>query len=255
MTPLQLSALLNDLLDRAGETEWIEFKRDYTSDHIGRYLAEYLSALANSAALHSMDCAYMVWGIEDGTKSVVGTSFKPRLAKQGNEELNNWLMRSLQPQVDFKIHEWKHEGKSVVLFEIPKATRAPIRVGSEEFIRVGTLKKKLKDYQGKEAELWASFSRSPFESDLAKSDLAGGEVLALIDFDKCFELLQVVLPTDQRGILSRLVDEKLLIAKPGRRFDVTNLGSDAAECGSRYTFGVTSGTTSSMSRFLLTTSF
>ena len=47
----------------------------------------------------------MVWGIEDGTKKVVGTTFKPRQAKKGNEELENWLMRSLHPQVNFKMHE------------------------------------------------------------------------------------------------------------------------------------------------------
>jgi hypothetical protein len=45
------------------------------------------------------------WGIEDETKKVVGTTFKPRQTKKGNEELENWLMRSLHPQVNFKIHE------------------------------------------------------------------------------------------------------------------------------------------------------
>ena len=54
---------------------------------LGPDIAEYLSALANSAALHSKETAYLVWGIEDGTRNVVGTKFKPRKAKQGNEEL------------------------------------------------------------------------------------------------------------------------------------------------------------------------
>ena len=105
MTDAQLSALLIELTSLPYETEWVEWKHDYTSKEIGPYIAEYLSALANSAALHSKETAYLVWGIEDGTRNVVGTKFKPRKAKQGNEELENWLMRSLHPQVDFQMHE------------------------------------------------------------------------------------------------------------------------------------------------------
>src|SRR5271157_1569951 len=182
MTDAQLSALLIELTSLPDETEWVEWKHDYMSKEIGPYIAEYLSALANSAALHSKETAYLVWGIEDGTRNVVGTKFKPRKAKQGNEELENWLMRSLHPQVNFKIHEWAHQGKPVVLFEIPRATHAPVRFGSEEFIRIGSLKNKLKDYPAKEAELWASCSKQPFERGIARADLPGDEVLAHLDF-------------------------------------------------------------------------
>ena len=125
MTDARLSALLADLTSLPDETEWVEWKHDYTPKEIGPYIAEYLSALANSAALHSKETAYLVWGIEDGTRNVVGTKFKPRKAKQGNEELENWLMRSLHPQVNFKIHEFSHKGKPVVLFEIPRAHPRP----------------------------------------------------------------------------------------------------------------------------------
>jgi ATP-dependent DNA helicase RecG len=105
MTDAQLSALLIELTSLPGETEWVEFKHEYTPREIGPYIAEYLSALANSAALHSKDTAYLIWGIDDGTVEVVGTKFNPRKTKQGNEELENWLMRSIHPQVNFKIHQ------------------------------------------------------------------------------------------------------------------------------------------------------
>lgn len=225
MTDAQLSALLINLLSLPHETEWVEFKHDYAPKEIGTYLAEYLSALSNSASLHSKDSAFMVWGIEDGTRKVVGTKFKPRQAKQGNEELENWLMRALHPQVNFKIHEWAHQGKPVVLFEIPRAAYAPVRFGSEEFIRVGSLKKKLKEYPAKEAELWASFSKNPFEKGIARADLSGDEVLSLIDFAGCLDLLRIALPTDQKGILARLDDERLIVSRPGGRYDITNLGA------------------------------
>lgn len=222
MSPEQLSALLLELITLPKETEWVEWKRDYVDL---KSIAEYISALANSAALHERDMAYLIWGIDDKTRSVVGTGFKPRESKNGNEELENWLTRSLRPQVSFKIHEWQHEGKAVVLFEIPRATASPIRFGSEEFIRIGSLKKKLKDYPPKEAELWAFFSRSAFEQGIAKADLPGEQVLSLLDFGKCFDLLMIPLPSNQQGILGRLAEEKLIQTKPGGRYDITNLGA------------------------------
>jgi ATP-dependent DNA helicase RecG len=121
--------------------------------------------------------------------------------------------------------EWTHEEKPVVLFEIPRASHAPVRFGSEEFIRVGSLKKKLKDYPTKEAELWASFSKNPFEHGIAKADLPGDELLSLLDFAGCFDLLGIPLPTDQRGSVSRLAEENLVVRTPGGRFDISNLGA------------------------------
>jgi predicted HTH transcriptional regulator len=222
VTHAQLSDLLVELLALPQETEWVEWKHHNSDPEM---IGECLSALANSAALHYRETAYMVWGVEDGTKKVVGTTFKPRQAKKGNEELENWLMRLLHPQVNFKIYEWPHQGKAVVLFEVPRATHAPVRFGSEEFIRVGSYKKKLKDYPAKEANLWVSFDRNPFERGIAKADLPGDDVLTHLDYAGCFDLLKVPTPTDQKGILARLVDEKLIVPKPGRRFDVTNLGA------------------------------
>jgi predicted HTH transcriptional regulator len=201
MTPAQLSDLLVELLALPHETEWVEWKHNNENPES---IAERLSALANSSALCGRDTGYMIWGVEDGTKNVVGTMFKPRQAKKGNEELENWLMRSLHPQINFKMHEWNHQGHDMVLFEIPRATDAPVRFGSEEFIRIGSLTKKLKEYAPKEAELWATFSKKPFETGIAKADLSEMEVLALIDFDRCFKLLTIGLPTDQQGTLSKL---------------------------------------------------
>src|ERR1700737_1320940 len=130
MNDTQLSALLLELLALPHETEWVEWKHDnYRPEMIG----EGLSALSNSAALRCQERASMVWGIEDGTKRIIGTTYKPRQAKKGNEELENWLMRSLHPQVNFKIHEWSHEGQPVVLFEVRRATHSPVRLASEDF--------------------------------------------------------------------------------------------------------------------------
>lgn len=222
MTPTQLSALLVELLSLPHETEWVEWKHNNDNPEM---IAERISALANSAALHGRDFGYLVWGVEDGTKKTVGTTFRPRQSKKGNEELENWLMRSQHPQVNFQMHEWSHQGVPMALVQVPRASQTPVRFGSEEFIRIGSLTKKLKEYTEKERELWTIFARKPFETGIAKADVDGQEVLSLLDFDRCFKLLQIPLPTDQQGILSKLADEALTVPKPGGRFDITNLGA------------------------------
>jgi hypothetical protein len=50
-------------------------------------------------------------------------------------------------------------------------------------------------------------------------------VLSLIDFSNAFDLLKIPLPTNQKRILNRLVEEALLVSKPGGVFEITNLGA------------------------------
>lgn len=205
-----LESLLRELISLPYETEWVEFKQNYSnSDDIG----EYLSALSNSAALHGKQTAYIVWGIKDGNPNVLGTSFKPRLEKIGNQELESWLAIQLSPRINFKIHEFTFEGKNIVLFEVPRAAHIPIRFKNTEYIRVGTYKKMLKDFPEKERELWALFSREPFEKGIALENATADEVLSHINYPAYFELIQQSLPDNRTGIMQRLVSERLIVKK------------------------------------------
>ena len=81
-----LLGLLRELQALPKETEWVEFKRNKAEPEA---IGEYISALSNSAALAEKAYAFMVWGIENDTHEIVGTTFKPDLAKKGNEELES----------------------------------------------------------------------------------------------------------------------------------------------------------------------
>jgi ATP-dependent DNA helicase RecG len=217
-----LNKLLRELLGLSTETEWLEFKcNNEKPDEIG----EYLSGIANAAALHRKDKGYVIWGVDDLTYQVVGTRFKPRQTKKGNEELENWLGRLLQPRLDFRIHEFTHESKPVVIFEVPAASYMPVRFSGEEFIRVGTYKKKLKDYPDKEKALWALFRHETFEKGFALRSATGDEVLALIDYPTLFELLGQKLPENRSGILERLQRERVIVDAGSGVYDITNLGA------------------------------
>jgi ATP-dependent DNA helicase RecG len=216
-----LESLLSGLTSLPHETEWVEFKENNSSpDDIG----EYLSALSNSATLHGENTAYLVWGVEDNNYNIVGTIFKPRLQKIGNQELENWLATQLSPRINFKIYEFTYEGKDLVIFEIPKATHVPVRFKGTEYIRVGTCKQKLRDFPEKERELWVLFSLKPFEKGIALEHLTIDEVIQNINYPAYFDLTKQPLPDSRDGIIQRLLSEKLIVKKTDNSFDITNLG-------------------------------
>ncbi|HEX3554421.1 MAG TPA: ATP-binding protein [Thermoanaerobaculia bacterium] len=205
------------------ETEWVEFKRDNADPG---EIGEYLSAISNSAALHGKEAGFIAWGVADGTHELVGTGFRPRGARVGNEELESWLTRLLSPRINFKIHEVQWDGRAFVLFEVPAAAHTPVRFKETEFVRVGSYKKKLRDYPEKERELWVSLSgQPPFERGLARSSVLPDEVLSLLDYPAYLDLTGQRLPEDRDGVLEKLASEKFILAAGDDRYDITNLGA------------------------------
>lgn len=148
--------LIEGLINLPQETEWVEFKGNYYDPH---QIGEYISALSNSACLHDKDCSYILFGIEDKTHKIIGTKFKPKKCKKGNEELENWLLRKLKPRVDFKIIEHVYNDIPIVIFKIDPTHNTPIKFDGIAYIRVGTYKKKLSEYPEKERKIWEKKNR------------------------------------------------------------------------------------------------
>lgn len=217
-----LSSLVSELLKLPKETEWLEFKENNSDpERIGQYL----SGLANSAALLGKTNAYLIWGVEDGSKSVVGTVFSPYTAKVGNEELENWLLRSLSPKINFRFHEIRYDGKALVLMEIGAAFRHPVQFSGQEYIRIGSYLKKLKEHPEKERELWRFFDQTPFEKQLAEERLPDTDVVRLLDYPSYFELTGLPLPTTRDAILDALAADDMVHRSDGGTWAITNLGA------------------------------
>jgi predicted HTH transcriptional regulator len=214
--------ILQELRNLPAETEWVEFKHNNDNpEEIG----EYLSALANSAALTGKVNAYMVWGVDNQTHDLLGTKTRPALCKVGNEELESWLLRQLTPKINFRFHELTVDGLLVVLLEIGAAFRHPVRFKTTEYIRIGSSKKKLKDYPEKERELWRVFDKTPFEREIAADNMTSDDVLNLLDYPSYFDLLYLPLPASRDGILKGLqADELIAFGKDGK-WNITNLGA------------------------------
>ncbi|OHB68100.1 MAG: transcriptional regulator [Planctomycetes bacterium RBG_13_62_9] len=222
MTPSELTRLVRELLRLPSETEWAEFKYNKAvPDEIG----ETVSAISNSVALVGRSCGYFVWGIDDKTHKIAGTAFLPRQTRVGNEELENWLLRLLEPSVDFHIYEDEIDGKRVVLFEIPSAPNRPVRFRDTEYIRVGSYTKKLRDFPEKERALWRIFDQVPFEEGIAKENASADEVLDIIDYPKYFQLMQPPLPDNRTAILARMSSESIVRPQPSGSYHMTNVGA------------------------------
>ncbi len=170
------------------ESEWIEFKHNNEDPNM---IGEYISALANSATLHNIAKAYLVYGIEDETFKMIGTEFKPKIKKVGNEELENWLHRLFEPSVEFVIYEIECDDLIFSIFEIDCANHRPISFSGAEYIRVGSYKKKLKDHAEKERKLWSKFSSFCFEEDIAKKNLSSKETIELLNYKSFFSLMKI----------------------------------------------------------------
>ncbi|MCL5961061.1 MAG: putative DNA binding domain-containing protein [Chloroflexi bacterium] len=221
--PLEyIAELVHELRILPKEQEWVEFKlNDADPDEIG----EYLSALSNSAALLGQANAYIVWGLEDQSHEALGTEFRPAASKVGNEELENWLLRLLTPRIDFRFYEVPIDGNPVVLLEIQAASHQPVQFKGTEFIRVGSYKKKLRDYPEKERGLWRIFDTTPFERQIAAESVPVDDVLKLLDYPAYFDLLKVPLPESRDGILARLQADELISPARGGKWNILNLGA------------------------------
>ncbi|MBT3071434.1 putative DNA binding domain-containing protein [Rhodomicrobium sp. Az07] len=218
----QLTDLVRDLCALPAETEWAEFKHNNENpDEIG----EYVSALANSAALVDKPFGYLLWGIEDGTHDIVGTGFQYRTAKKGGEALENWLSRLLTPRLNLRFCEISIDGKNVTLLEIPRAFGQPVQFQGQEYIRIGSQKKKLKEFPEKERMLWRIFEGTTFEDLHAASAIGADDVLQMLDYPAYFELLKRPLPEGKSGILETLESDALIIRAEGGSWNITNLGA------------------------------
>ncbi|MBC2606087.1 ATP-binding protein [Pelagicoccus albus] len=217
-----LLSLVEELCKLPKETEWVEFKHNNEDPEA---IGEYISALANSAVYCGKVYAYLLWGVEDTCHEIVGTNFNPSAAKVGAEELENWLLRLLAPKLNFSFHLLQFGENTVVLLEIQASARQPVQFKGQEYIRIGSYKKKLKEHPERERELWRIFDRTPFEQRIAKAHLNGHDALDLLDFPSYFELLSLPLPSNSLAILESLESESIIQQDDAGLWNITNLGA------------------------------
>ncbi len=214
--------LLKELLKLNKETEWVEFK--YNNDD-PEMIGEYISALANSATLLGKQNAYVVWGVDDTTLDLIGTSFNPFTLKYKGQELESWLLQKLKPKINFFFDEIILKNKKAIILTIEPTNQHPVKFDNTEYVCIGSYKKKLSEFPEKERALWRSFDKIPFEKQISKQNVSDTEVLDLLDYPIYFELLNIPLPDNRNSILSTLEMDKMIIKANNSLWNITNLAA------------------------------
>jgi len=217
-----LEGLVREHCKLQNETEWVEFKVNWNEP---QDIGEYISALANSAALNGKTNAYLLWGVDDESHKIIGTSFSPSKSRKGNEQLEIWLLRMLAPRIDFCFHEINIDGNDVVIMEIDCAAHQPVAFRGIEYIRVGSNKRKLNEFPEKERALWRCFDRVSFEDGIAASQVDSENVLLMLDYPAYFDLLGIPLPDGRSAIIDMLLRDKIIVDCEAGGFNITNLGA------------------------------
>jgi predicted HTH transcriptional regulator len=215
-------ALIDNLRKYPEETEFLEFKQSFSDfEKEGKDI----SALANSAAYHAVKAAYKIWGIDDATHEVVGTTFKPRSKKKGNQSLEIWLRQNLSQNANFEFFETIYDEKPVVILKIMPALLHPVKFMDVAYIRTNSSTQKLKSGSAREIELWHRVQNAAFETQVALSDVTAAEVSDLLDVNAYFDLLEIPRPSSEDAQMHYLESDDLVSKQDDGLWLVTNLGA------------------------------
>ena len=130
-----LQELLSGLISH-WENEVIEFKNvgnSYSTSDIGKYF----SALANEANLRDVEKAWLIFGVDNKSRSIVGSDYRPNMERL--QSLKMQISENSEPSITFReIHELKSDRGRVILFEIPAAPLGmPIAWNGHYYARSG----------------------------------------------------------------------------------------------------------------------
>ena len=144
MESVDMRKILHKLVD-SWENEVVEFKeasKDYKISEIYRYF----SALSNEANLRGVKSAWLVFGVRNKDRQIVGTDF--RLQHDQLHSLKHQVKQSTGSISFREIYEVREDGKRVLLFEIPPAPQGiPVLANGHAYARAGESLKALDLYQ------------------------------------------------------------------------------------------------------------
>lgn len=184
-----------------------------------------ISALANSACCRGKDKAYMIWGVDNETHDILGTDYNRFSKLQGNTEIETWLRCMLSKNADFDFFDTEINENKVVVLIIQRAIDSPVTFQKNSFIRSGSNTKPLRDFPAMEAQLWDKLRLNNFEKIAAKTDLQKDEIFQYLDFTCYFDLQNILIPSNQDGILHYVIEDGIVIKQDNGLYSITNLGA------------------------------
>lgn len=217
-----LRRVVVELASQPAESSWFEFKLNDADPEV---IGGNISALSNSAILEKRDRAWLIWGVRDESREIVGTTFSPESAMVGNQNLDHWLVQRLAPHPEIRFESVEVKGNKVVVLELLPAAGQPTRFKNEEFVRVGSNTRNLRELPEWERAIWEQLNRTPFEKRLSLVDVSPARVLEVLDHEAFFRILRISPPSSDFRILDALEADELVRRNEGGHWGVTNLGA------------------------------
>lgn len=215
-------ALLKRLAGEISEASWLEFKQnDCEPDAIGACV----SACANAAILAHKDRAFIVFGVENGTRRLAGTDVRLQRKKKGGENFLNWLNRLLEPRLPIEALDFEIDGRAFAILAIEPTYDRPVRFAGIEYIRIGENTRKLAEFPEHERALWIATGRRKFESAVALAHRTEAEVFELLDSSAYCRLSRQTVSRKRAEILRRFLAAELIREDFEGGYDITNLGA------------------------------
>ncbi len=219
MTTKELNSLLNELLSLSGEREWFEYKHNwFQPEQVG----EYVSALSNSASLKGQPYGYLIWGIDDSTRKIVGTKVRLDSEKKGNMEFSKWLSTMLVPRIVFDTFGWEVDGLHLELLRVEAARNQPVKFKGEGFFRINSSNTNLKDYPNIERKIWTAETPTRFEFASAAEDLSAKDVLNLLNTKSFYTLRKAEVSESPVRIIGDLLESKIINVDDNGKYTIPN---------------------------------
>jgi len=196
-------------LESPSEHQNLEFKEAKTQFD-NRKLYKYCVAIANEGG---------------GTLLLGVTDKKPRQVV-GSQAVNNpiEMASKIFTAISFRveIEEVDHSDGRVLVFHIPGRARGSAYAFEGSYLmRVG---EELKTMSEDRLRTIFAEGQPSWLNSVSKDQLSAQDVVGLLDTQTFFDLLNLPYPTEQKGVIERLRDERLVLESPSG-LSITNLGA------------------------------
>lgn len=212
-------ALLESLRSLPRETDWLEFKAN-TFDAVST--GQYVSGLANSAMFERQKLAYMVWGVEDGSHEIVGTSVRIAEETKGSEDFLLFLSKYLRPKINVHHRAFDVDGKHIEMLIIEPGYMQPVSFQNREYIRISSSLKPLSEYPERQKALWSTTASYSFEDSIISYHMTIEEILEKFAVKKFLQILGIEHRT-RTNIIDILVARNLIKDNLQGGFEVSML--------------------------------
>lgn len=145
-----LERKIQELLLHKIEEDWFKFEENWYDPYA---IGEYISALSNAAALANQPYGYLIWGVNDETFELTGTSFTWKEKFINKDSLVHYLARKITPDVHIRFSEIQTGSSRLVVLEIPAAHQVPASFDGIRYLRIGSGNVHLDRFPGREAFL------------------------------------------------------------------------------------------------------